>query len=133
MKRVSRANISTWCGAAVFIGWMGMGFTVGLSGFFKFALPGILLSLLLIIVLAAPLRRQRLYTLADLFGERFGGRSGIIPLPFSIGVIASGYWRCSIYWVNGCTYDRCNVIYFTGEFQFIEGYLSAINETGCKQ
>ncbi|GGC85362.1 solute:sodium symporter (SSS) family transporter [Thalassobacillus devorans] len=71
--------ISTWCGAAVFIGWMGMGFTVGLSGFFKFALPGILFSLLLIIVFASPLRRQQLYTIADLFGERFGGRAGIIP------------------------------------------------------
>ncbi|UJL48331.1 sodium:solute symporter family protein [Virgibacillus sp. NKC19-16] len=71
--------VSTWCGAAVFIGWVGMGFTVGMSGFFKFALPGILFCLLLIIAFAGPLRRQRLYTLADLFGERFGGRSGIIP------------------------------------------------------
>lgn len=71
--------VSTWCGAAVFIGWVGMGFTVGLSGFFKFALPGVLFCLLLIVAFAGPLRRQRLYTLADLFGERFGGRSGIIP------------------------------------------------------
>ncbi|MBP1971290.1 SSS family solute:Na+ symporter [Virgibacillus natechei] len=71
--------ISTWCGAAVFIGWVGMGFTVGLSGFFKFALPGVLFSLLLIIAFAGPLRRQRLYTIADLFGERFGGRAGIVP------------------------------------------------------
>ncbi|GHH99466.1 sodium:solute symporter family protein [Neobacillus kokaensis] len=71
--------VSTWCGAAVFIGWVGMGFTVGLSGFFKFALPGILFSILLIFLFAAPLRRQRLYTLADLFGERFGGKSGIVP------------------------------------------------------
>ncbi|SFB11727.1 solute:Na+ symporter, SSS family [Lentibacillus halodurans] len=71
--------ISTWCGAAVFIGWVGMGFTVGLSGFFKFALPGIFFSLLLIVGFAGPLRRQRLYTLADLFGERFGGKSGVLP------------------------------------------------------
>ncbi|PKR77916.1 sodium:proline symporter [Halalkalibacillus sediminis] len=71
--------VSTWCGAAVFIGWVGMGFTVGLSGFFKFALPGIIFCLILILLFAAPLRRQRLYTLADLFGERFGGRTGIIP------------------------------------------------------
>lgn len=71
--------VSTWCGAAVFIGWVGMGFTVGLSGFFKFALPGILFCLLLIVAFAGPLRRQKLYTLADLFGERFGGKSGIIP------------------------------------------------------
>lgn len=71
--------VSTWCGAAVFIGWVGMGFTVGLSGFFKFALPGIAFCLLLIIIFAGPLRRQRLYTLADLFSERFGGKTGIIP------------------------------------------------------
>jgi len=71
--------ISTWCGAAVFIGWVGMGFTVGISGFFKFALPGIAFCLLLIILFATPLRRQKLYTLADLFGERFGGKAGIMP------------------------------------------------------
>ncbi|KAB7707350.1 sodium:solute symporter family protein [Bacillus aerolatus] len=71
--------VSTWCGAAVFIGWVGMGFAVGLSGFFKFALPGIAFSILLIFVFAAPLRRQKLYTLADLFSERFGGKAGIVP------------------------------------------------------
>ncbi len=71
--------VSTWCGAAVFIGWLGMGFTVGMSGFFKFALPGIIFCLILIFVFAGPLRRQRLYTLADLFGERFGGKSGLVP------------------------------------------------------
>ncbi|MEL7568733.1 MAG: sodium:solute symporter family protein, partial [Dehalobacterium sp.] len=32
---------------------------------------------------AKPLRRQRLYTLADLFGERFGSVNGIIPSVFS--------------------------------------------------
>ncbi|SES87835.1 solute:Na+ symporter, SSS family [Oceanobacillus limi] len=77
--KITGTIVSTWCGAAVFIGWVGMGFTVGLSGFFKFALPGILFCLLLIVAFAGPLRRQRLYTLADLFGERFGGRAGIIP------------------------------------------------------
>ncbi|MUK87340.1 sodium:solute symporter family protein [Ornithinibacillus sp. L9] len=77
--KITGTIISTWCGAAVFIGWVGMGFTVGMSGFFKFALPGIIFCLLLIVAFAGPLRRQRLYTLADLFGERFGGRAGIIP------------------------------------------------------
>lgn len=71
--------ISTFCGAAVFIGWVGMGFTVGISGFFKFALPAILVSILLIVLFSKPLRRQRLYTLSDLFSERFGNRVGIIP------------------------------------------------------
>ncbi|WP_181347131.1 sodium:solute symporter [Thalassobacillus sp. CUG 92003] len=71
--------ISTFCGAAVFIGWVGMGFTVGMSGFFKFALPAYLFTLLLIVLFAKPLRRQRLYTLADLFSERFGSKIGIFP------------------------------------------------------
>lgn len=71
--------VSTWAGAAVFIGWLGMGFSVGMSGYFKFALPGIIFCLILIYFFAGPLRRQKLYTLADLFGERFGGKSGIIP------------------------------------------------------
>ncbi|ARI76380.1 sodium:solute symporter family protein [Halobacillus mangrovi] len=71
--------ISTFCGAAVFIGWVGMGFTVGMSGFFKFALPAYLFTLLLIVLFAKPLRRQRLYTLADLFSERFGDKLGIFP------------------------------------------------------
>ncbi|KKB36184.1 sodium:solute symporter family protein [Bacillus thermotolerans] len=71
--------ISTNCGAAVFIGWIGMGFTVGMSGFFKFALPAMLVSMLLIALFSRPLRRQKLYTLADLFGERFGSKTGIIP------------------------------------------------------
>ncbi|GAB3677703.1 sodium:solute symporter family protein [Salinisphaera aquimarina] len=71
--------ISTNCGAAVFIGWVGMGFQVGLSGFFKFALPASIFGLILIVFFAKPLRRQRLYTIADLFSERFGGSAGLLP------------------------------------------------------
>ena len=72
-------TISTNIGAAVFIGWVGMGFTVGMSGYFKFALPAYLTSIFLIYVFSKPLRRQRLYTMADLFGERFGSKTGVIP------------------------------------------------------
>lgn len=75
--------ISTWCGAAVFIGWVGMGFTVGLSGFFQFALPALIMCMILVALFSRPLRRQRLYTLADLFSERFGSWVGIIPSLFS--------------------------------------------------
>ena len=75
--------ISTWCGAAVFIGWVGMGFSVGMSGYFKFALPGLLVSMLLVFFFSKPLRRQRLYTLADLFSERFGKKAGMLPSIFS--------------------------------------------------
>ncbi|MBU9713507.1 sodium:solute symporter family protein [Evansella tamaricis] len=71
--------VSTFCGAAVFIGWVGMGFTVGLSGFFQFALPAVVFSILLIAIFAKPLRRQKLFTIAELFTIRFGGKTGIIP------------------------------------------------------
>lgn len=75
--------ISTCAGAAVFIGWVGMGYTVGVSGFMKFALPSMIFSMILIWFFSGPLRRQRLYTLADLFSERFGSRVGLIPSIFS--------------------------------------------------
>ncbi|MFZ7101268.1 MAG: sodium:solute symporter family protein [Peptococcaceae bacterium] len=80
--------ISTWCGASVFIGWVGMGFTVGLSGFFKFAFPGVIFCLVLIYFFAKPLRRQKLYTLADLFAERYGKEAGIIPSILSAFIYA---------------------------------------------
>ncbi|WP_027965360.1 sodium:solute symporter family protein [Halalkalibacillus halophilus] len=71
--------ISTFCGAAVFIGWVGMGFTVGMTGFFQFALPAYVFTLILVVFFAKQLRRQKLYTLADLFSERFGGKLGVFP------------------------------------------------------
>ena len=75
--------ISTCAGAAVFIGWVGMGYSVGISGFMKFALPSAIFSILLIYFFSAPLRRQKLYTLADLFSERFGDKVGLVPSIFS--------------------------------------------------
>ena len=75
--------ISTCAGAAVFIGWVGMGYSVGISGFLKFALPSAIFSMILIWFFSRPLRRQRLYTLADLFSERFGAKVGLIPSVFS--------------------------------------------------
>lgn len=71
--------ISTFCGAAVFIGWVGMGYNVGISGYIKFAFVSICFSILLVCVFADPLRRQKLYTMADLFSERFGAKIGIFP------------------------------------------------------
>lgn len=81
--KIVGTHISTNCGAAVFIGWIGMGFTVGMSGYFKFAAPALLTSMVLILLFSSPLRRQRLYTLADLFGERFGAKVGLVPSLFS--------------------------------------------------
>lgn len=75
--------VSTWCGAAVFIGWVGMGFRVGVSGFFQFALPGIIFCLLLIYFFAKPIRRQKMYTLPDMFAGRFGKEAAIVPSTLS--------------------------------------------------
>lgn len=80
--------ISTFCGAAIFIGWMGMGHEVGISGYFQFALPIVVCTLILVIFFAKSLRRQKLYTLADLFSERFGGATGVIPALLSAIVYA---------------------------------------------
>src|SRR5699024_4608524 len=77
--KITVTVISTFCGAAVFIGWMGLGFTVGLSGYWKFAFVAIVFSLILILGFAKPLRRQRLITLADLFTVRFGGKACSSP------------------------------------------------------
>ncbi|MFA7745159.1 sodium:solute symporter family transporter [Salinicoccus roseus] len=74
--KITGTIISTFCGAAVFIGWVGLGFTVGLSGYWKFAFVAIVFSLILILGFAKPLRRQRLITMADLFTVRFGGKAG---------------------------------------------------------
>ncbi|SDI02064.1 sodium:solute symporter family protein [Alteribacillus bidgolensis] len=76
---ITGTMISTACGAAVFIGWVGMGFNVGIAGYFQFAFPAMIITLLLFYFFASPLRRQKLYTIADLFSERFGKQAGIIP------------------------------------------------------
>lgn len=80
--------ISTWCGASIFIGSVGMGFTVGASGYVRFSLACVIFSLILLLVFARALRRQRLYTLADLFGVRFGVAAGVLPSLLSALVYA---------------------------------------------
>jgi SSS family solute:Na+ symporter len=95
--------ISTWCGASVFIGTVGLGFTVGLSGYIRFSLAAVIFSLILILVFGRALRRQRLYTLADLFGQRFGVRVGIIPsllsaVIYAIPTTAMQYIAMSTIW-----------------------------------
>ncbi len=62
--------ISTWCGASIFIGTVGLGFNVGASAYIRFSLASIIFTLILLLVFAKALRRQKLYTLADLFGSR---------------------------------------------------------------
>src|SRR5699024_7965614 len=72
--QITGTIISTFCGAAVFIGWVGLGFTVGLSGYWKFDFVAILFSLILILGFARRLRRLKFIILADLFTQRFCGK-----------------------------------------------------------
>ena len=95
--------ISTWCGASVFIGTVGLGFQVGASGYIRFSLASVIFTLILILAFGRALRRQRLYTLADLFGQRFGVRAGIIPsllsaVVYAIPTTAMQYLAMSTIW-----------------------------------
>ena len=95
--------ISTWCGASVFIGTVGLGFTVGASGYVRFSFASVLFTLILILIFGRALRRQRLYTLADLFGQRYGAMVGIIPsllsaVVYAIPTTAMQYIAMSTIW-----------------------------------
>ena len=50
--------VSTWCGASVFIGSVGMGRSMGISGFFKFTFSAGIISLIFVAVFAVSIRRQ---------------------------------------------------------------------------
>jgi len=80
--------ISTWCGASIFIGTVSLSFIYGFSAYLRFAFAGLFFTFLLVAVFGKCLRRQKLYTLADLFGQRFGAKVGIIPSILSAFIYA---------------------------------------------
>ena len=71
--------LATWVGAAAFIGGVGLGYQYGISGFTRFTLPAVLVSLLLCVLFASRIRRTKLFTLPDIFDERFGRPAGLVP------------------------------------------------------
>lgn len=86
-------TLATWAGAAVFFGFVGMGFGGGLSGFFTWVVPGCLFTFLFVYLFGRKLRRMRLYTMADVFAVRFGRPAALIPalihiLVYSIPTLA---------------------------------------------
>lgn len=80
--------ISTWCGASIFIGSVGLAFNYGISAYFKFSIAGLIFTFILITAFGKCLRRQKLYTLADLFGQRYGAKVGILPSILSAFIYA---------------------------------------------
>lgn len=81
--------IATWAGASIFIGSVGLGYELGLSGYVGFALPATVFSLVLALLFAKKLRRTRLYTVPDIFDERFGKPAGVLPALLSVGLYAA--------------------------------------------
>lgn len=79
-------TIATWCGASAFIGFMGMGFTTGISGIFFWVIPGVALTIIFILLFARILRRLKLYTIPDVFALRYGKNAAFIPSLFQIFV-----------------------------------------------
>ncbi len=77
-------TIATWSGAAVFIGFVGMGFESGLSGFFSWVLPGCALTILFVCLFGRMLHNLRLYTIPDLFALRFGRNTALVPALYQI-------------------------------------------------
>ncbi len=81
--------IATWAGASIFIGSVGLGYELGLSGYMGFAFPATVFSLILAGLFAKKLRRTRLYTVPDIFDERLGKPAGVIPAVLSAGLYAA--------------------------------------------
>lgn len=71
--------VATWTGSAAFVGSVGLGYSFGISGFTRFTLAAVLVSILLCLIFATRIRRTKLYTLPDVFDERFGKPTGILP------------------------------------------------------
>lgn len=117
--------ISTWCGASVFIGTVGLGFNVGASAYIRFSLASIVFTLILILAFGKTLRRQKLYTLADLFGTRFGPKMGIIPsllsaVIYAIPTTAMQYLAMSTIWTTcfGLEWNTALILSFFLVFAF---------------
>lgn len=73
------STVATACGAAAFIGFVGLGFTTGIQGFFFWVVPATVFSILLAVVFGRVLRQLRQYTIADVFALRFGKNAAFIP------------------------------------------------------
>ena len=86
--KIAGTTVATWCGAAVFIGYVGMGFTSGVTGFFFWVLPGAVFSIVFVVGFARVLRRLQRYTIADAFALRFGKSMAVVPALFQILIYA---------------------------------------------
>lgn len=71
--------IATACGAAAFIGFVGLGFVSGVQGIFFWVVPATAFSIVLAVVFGRVLRQLQQYTIPDAFALRFGRNAAFIP------------------------------------------------------
>jgi SSS family solute:Na+ symporter len=81
--------VATFCGAAAFIGFVGQGYSSGISGFFLWVLPAIFFALIFALCFGRRLRELGIYTLSDAFSLRYGKTAGLFPALIQIFVLAA--------------------------------------------
>jgi len=86
--RIVGTIVATWCGAAAFIGFVGLGYTSGVNGIFFWVVPGVIFSLVIVVIFGRILHKLKMYTIPDAFALRFGKNTAFVPSLFQIFVYA---------------------------------------------
>ncbi len=85
---ITGSVIATACGAAAFIGFVGLGFVSGVQGIFFWVIPATVFSILLAVVFGRVLRQLKQYTIPDAFALRFGRKAAFVPSVSQIVIYA---------------------------------------------
>lgn len=85
---IAGSMVATACGAAAFIGFVGLGFVSGIQGFFFWVLPATVFSILFAVVFGRILRELKQYTIPDAFALRFGKNAAFVPSVIQIFIYA---------------------------------------------
>lgn len=86
VTNITGSVIATACGAAAFIGFVGLGFVSGIQGIFFWVLPATAFSIVLAVVFGRVLRQLKQYTLPDAFALRFGKNAAFVPSVSQISI-----------------------------------------------
>lgn len=81
--------VATFCGAAVFIGFVGQGYASGIKGIFLWVLPAIFFAMIFVLYFGRRLRELEIYTISDVFSLRYGKSAGLFPALIQILVLAT--------------------------------------------
>ncbi|MCF8043416.1 MAG: sodium:solute symporter family protein [Desulfarculaceae bacterium] len=77
--RIVGTTVATACGAAAFIGFVGLGYKTGVFGIFFWLIPYVFFGLVIALVFGRVIRRLNLYTIPDAFALRFGRSAAMVP------------------------------------------------------